>query len=229
MAVVPICSNIFCIDNARSVKNLIGQCERNTTTTDDSFTLRKVCRCLCSSIAGHTGELSLKANTREGTYSFCKISHRKPMTFQAVIRDSVAHVVYGMDSSVKSSSRNALPKDGPCVESNVSEKSTNEKQLKALDSYFTKLQNEATCWQSICMLEKDCATAPRTKKHMELSSSHLPEKMIKSVERSNQLKMKEGIGSLDDYFDKLYTGEYFNLFNSPGNLFGALLCIKLFR
>lgn len=215
MAVVPICSNIFCKDHARTIKNLIRQCGRGTT--DDSIVIHKVSRCFCSSIAGdmgrrwhaieHTCELSLKENTREGTYAFYKIRRQRPMTFQAVIGESVAHMVYGMDSSVKSSSRNTSQKDGPCMESNVSEKSTNERQLKALESYFIKLQNEATGQQSSCMLEKGCATAPKTKEYQtELSSSQLPEKMIKSVERSNQLKIKEEIGSLDDYFDKLNTG-----------------------
>ncbi|XP_058091400.1 RHOMBOID-like protein 9, chloroplastic isoform X2 [Magnolia sinica] len=205
MSTVPMCSNIFSKDHVLTITKLIRHNERGIA--DGNVSTGDVFRCFSSSIAGdvgrrwhvmrHTGELCAKAKMGEGADVFCTVQNRRPITFHAGIEEPVAHRVYSREGPEKSYSKNVLQRDKSCGESYGSNTSTNERQLKALDSYFSKLHNEMSGPPSM----------PKNEEYqMDPSSTQLLDKMIKSVDGSNQLKTKKGIGSLDDYFDKLNMG-----------------------
>ncbi|XP_077253226.1 rhomboid-related intramembrane serine protease family protein isoform X2 [Tasmannia lanceolata] len=190
MALVSICSSMFYKNQILPTK-LSRQSQRGVL--DDCITVQKVCRCSCSSIAGdvgrrfyllhHTSKLCMNAKTRQGD---------KPMPFQVVTEIFSPYKVYGIGGPVKSSLRKALQRDELCTEYYASETNTNSRQLKALDSYFSKLHNEENGQQTSFMPTSDYETVPDTEEYQTKSSS--------------QVKTKDELGSLDNYFGKLTPG-----------------------
>lgn len=90
--------------------------------------------------------------------------------------------------------------------------STSEMQLRSLESYFAKLQNESDQSSSVSsetslVLDK----GDRTKSQEGLKS--IDDYFSKLTEgNSGQLKAKEALKSLDDYLGKLYRGHISDLY-----------------
>eukprot|EP00262_Sarcandra_glabra_P010631 TRINITY_DN25953_c0_g1_i2.p1 TRINITY_DN25953_c0_g1~~TRINITY_DN25953_c0_g1_i2.p1 ORF type:complete len:334 (-),score=39.17 TRINITY_DN25953_c0_g1_i2:641-1642(-) len=195
MAVVSICSNMSYKEHVRPIAKLVRQCESGFG--NDCIAFQKMCRGFCSStaddlsrrcdvIAYSTG-LCMKAKKRQGTDAFGMIQKRRSLPFKTTTE------VYA------SSSKDVLHRGKPFTESYASETSTNERELKALESYFSKLHNEVndvdtqqmpSC--STSNFETDCSQLPGTKKNL--------------VNRNGQSKSEKGLGCLDNYLGKLKTG-----------------------
>ncbi|KAA8547816.1 hypothetical protein F0562_004245 [Nyssa sinensis] len=176
MAVVPICYKISYKAQSVSTPKEIRQNERGFTCS--YISVREDCGCF-SAISSDKGRrwfndatnILLKANTRKGT----DVS-RAIMTEGSVpprVQKAACHLRLGSDNA--SQREKVLCTVRPALES-----SSAEKQLRALDSYFGKLQNNTN-----------------------RNSSDSLNKRESFLNRSHQFKAKKGLRSLDDYLGKL--------------------------
>ncbi|XP_010265233.1 PREDICTED: RHOMBOID-like protein 9, chloroplastic isoform X2 [Nelumbo nucifera] len=208
MAVTPICSNVFYKDNALPTLKSIRE-ERSIT--GECFAVQEACRCFLS-FSGDTGRrwherynitnFCMKAKKMQGDNAFHMVHRRKLMLSQRIIKLSSLHNVYGIETEKVSTSKDASQRDMSCKVAHESEPSTNGRHLKALESYFSKLQNEAK-YQNTSLSSSDFETTNSTEEHKLELSSKFPDKVTKSHGESDQLKAKKELGSLENYLSRL--------------------------
>ncbi|KAL6010797.1 hypothetical protein ACLOJK_001239 [Asimina triloba] len=197
MSAIPIFPKTFSKDNVRPIVKLIGQNEGGIL--DGYMATRKVSLFLLSSTGGDVGrrqhficptaEFGKKAKMGNRDDAFCTAHSRRHIMLHSSMKEPISQRVYNMDSPAKSRSTAGVQTDKSSKEL-YGAGGTNEKQLKSLDAYFSKLSE----------------TSRKEWNQMDHPFSQLPDTMTKSVEANSELKTKKGIGSLDAYFDKLDMG-----------------------
>ncbi|XP_072998336.1 RHOMBOID-like protein 9, chloroplastic isoform X1 [Typha latifolia] len=157
----------------------------------------KSCRRWNATVCG--SELHHEAKQGYKLDAFCMVHHRT-LPCQRSVEVPVCEV-YNAESNDRLSSTSVRQRDWPCYNSPPSGGGNVEKQLKALDSYFTKLQLDSDYQLCSRISESGSKTVP-TKLEDKLDPS-LFGSNIEANDPINNYKSKARLDSLDDYFDKL--------------------------
>ncbi|KAJ9682925.1 hypothetical protein PVL29_018782 [Vitis rotundifolia] len=169
MAVVPVCHKMSYKDRAYPIQKIIRQSEKGFSW--DCIGIQEGSGCFSSMCSDSTG-ISIKLKARVHNRSLLQFRHRTEL--------HGLHRMSYTESCLRSISENASQKENLGTVWSASESSTNEKQLRLLDSYFGKLHNED-----------------------DGSSLHSSDKKTELMVQSGQFKPKEGPGSLEDYLGKI--------------------------
>ncbi|XP_059645623.1 RHOMBOID-like protein 9, chloroplastic isoform X1 [Cornus florida] len=183
MAVAPICHKMSYKDQFTLTAKEIKQTARGYTCCYPA--IQEGFRCF-SAIPTDSGrkwlsytDILLRANTRkDADVSQGIICNRRSTTSHMMTEVSVLPRVQTAGCHLRFSCGN-LSQRGLCTAQLSSEPNSNEKQLKALDSYFGKLQNDAS----------------------QPSSDSL-DKRFEHFDSRGQFKAKKWLGSLDNYLAK---------------------------
>ncbi|KAG1334740.1 putative RHOMBOID-like protein 9, chloroplastic [Cocos nucifera] len=198
-----------CKDQVYPTGKVIGQNERGAA---DHFSVHMVCKCFATSLVNETGrrwnvlhhvsELTLKGKKQQRVGAYC-LFHNWSVPFPNSV-DIPFPKVYNTNShEKKSSSGNVYQRDQSCYDSSELEPCNTERQLKALDSYFSKLSDDTVEQLSSCMSTSNPDTLSNEKECK--SSSQYEGKMTDMIEATGGYKTKTGLSSLKNYFDKLNT------------------------
>ncbi|XP_029119283.1 uncharacterized protein [Elaeis guineensis] len=208
MAVLSICSIVSCKDQVYPTGKVIGQNERGSA---DHFSVHMVCKCFSPSLVNETGrrwnvlhhvsELTLKGKKQHRAGAYC-LFHNWSVPFQNSVEISFPKVYNTNSHEEKSSSGNVYRRDQSCYDSSELEAGNTERQLKALDSYFSKLSDDTVEQLSSCMSTSNLDTLSDEKECK--SSSQCEGKMTDMIEATGD-KTKTGLSLLKNYFAKLNT------------------------
>lgn len=211
MAMLSICSIVSCKDQVHPTVKVIGQNKRGLA--DYHFSIHKMCKCFSPSLVNETGrkwnvshhvsELILKGKRQKRVGVLCMV-HNWSVPFQNSLEIHFPNV-YNTNSHEKSSSGNVYQRDQSCYDSSALEACNTERQLKALDSYFSKLSDDMGEQCSSCISRSNSDTGSDEKECRKESSSQCEGKMTGMIEASGGYKNKTGLSSLKDYFAKLNT------------------------
>uniref|UniRef100_A0A2N9FE45 Peptidase S54 rhomboid domain-containing protein n=1 Tax=Fagus sylvatica TaxID=28930 RepID=A0A2N9FE45_FAGSY len=158
MAVVPVCYNMPYKDHTQPIQNVIKHSERGFMSECIAFADGPRCFASISSDMcrrWHGASRGLPCN------GGCSIH------FKGAIEVNVLQRVRLTESHLRSTSDNDLHREKFSMVCYASESSTNEKQLRSLDSYFGKLQDDAKLQSDISNKTKELHSHFRSKKELD--------------------------------------------------------------
>lgn len=218
MAVPSLCSIVSCKDQVYPTGKVIGQNERGLA--DHHFSVHMVCKCFSPSLINETGrrwnvlhhvsESTLKGKKQQRVGAYC-LFHNWSVPFQNSLEKLFPRVYNANSHEKKSSSGNVYQRDLSSYDSSAVQACNTERQLNALDSYFSKLSDDTVEQLSSCMSTSNPDTLSNEKECRKESFSQCEGKMTDMIEGSGCYKTKTGLSLLKNYFTKLNTGIFFFL------------------
>ncbi|XP_026665958.1 RHOMBOID-like protein 9, chloroplastic isoform X2 [Phoenix dactylifera] len=212
MAMLSICSIMSCKDQVYPTGKVMGQNERGLA--DHHLSVHMACKCFSPSLVNETGrrwnvlhhasELTLKGKKQQRVGAYC-LFHNWSVPFQNSLEIPFPKVYNTNSHENKSSSGHVYQRDQSCYDSSALEACNTERQLKALDSYFSKLGDDMVEQLSSCMSTSNPDTLSDEKEYRKVSSSQCEGKMTDVIEASGGYKTRIGLSLLKNYFSKLNT------------------------
>ncbi|CAL9054634.1 unnamed protein product [Musa banksii] len=220
MASVPICSPLSCKDQIQVAKKVLMQIGRDSVSS--CLSCHKMCLSSCSACrigkrhtVYHIAEIPLKGKSGERSNSFC-VFNLFPLPYRSS-KEVPTLKFYSMGIRGKSTSGGGHQRDKHGSNSSGTPAASIEKQLKTLDAYFSKLQNDMNKQLNSCTSASDSETLHSRRQDMINSSSESIGKVTENIDATDDYKAETGLNSLENYFSQLSDTKKSRLPDSPAD------------
>ncbi|WOL02819.1 RHOMBOID-like protein 9, chloroplastic [Canna indica] len=215
MGSVPIFSTVSCKDQIYATKKVLAQIERDSKNSTKKMRLSTY-------IASGSGrkqttvsvaDITLKRRNMDEFRSVCTINILS-MRYRSS-NEVPSLKFYSMGSLGNSNSGNGYQRDESCSDSSVTQAAKIKRQLRTLDSYFSKIQFDMDKKLRSRASESDSETLfDRSKSKTDFSSKSIGN-TTQSIDTSDDDKVKTGLDSLENYFGRLSDVKKRSISNCP--------------